>query len=202
MLPLLISNLQQSLSLPSTTISITDTTNHAQLFSNSVDIYVKMLKDPALRPPLVTVAPLMIPLILPISLAPGTGISAVDAMKSAMQYALAITAYTAAIVISPAPVMLPLGGILTPPGIVTTAKLIDLGIMTTILTDFQGIFMEPPPPGVPDEIVTMIKATRMAVSISTAYSTMTNVIISGIDSTPPPPLGIGPIPFTITGPLF
>jgi hypothetical protein len=195
----LIDELKGALKKKSTQVAITDMTNHARAFSQAVDNYVKKLQDPAKRPPMTTIATIMIPLIIPVSATPGGSVDAVNAQKSAVSYASAISAYAAAIVISPQPVMLMLGGILLPPGIVTTAKLVDLGIMTSIQNDFKAIFMEKAEGE--EEIIMTIKATKMANAIKKAFTTKTNVIISGIDSTLPPPAGIGPQSFSITGPL-
>lgn len=194
-LNLLISNLKTALSLPSTTVAPIDSANHAQMFALAVDTYVKTMLDPAFRPPLVTVSTLMVPIIVPVGAAPGVGVAAVDAMKTATMYASAISAYAAAIVISPMPIMMPgLGGIVLPPGKVTTAKLTDLGIMTSIQNSFKGIFMMPSL-GV-EQLDIQMKATMMASAIKTAFSTMTLVTISGIDSLVPVP-----VPFMISGPL-
>jgi hypothetical protein len=195
----LISDLKDALKKKSSKVAIVDMTNHARAFSEAVDNYVKKLQDPAKRPPLTTIATIMVPLIIPISSAPGAPPASVNALKAATAYASAISAYTAAIVISPQPVMLMLGGILLPPGNVTTAKLIDLGIMSSIQNDFKSIFMENTQGE--EEIIMTIKATKMANAIKKAFTTKTNVIITGIDSTLPPPAGIGPQSFSITGPL-
>lgn len=194
-LNLLISNLKTALSLPSTTIAPTDSINHAQMFASAVDGYVKTMQDPAFRPPLATVSSIMVPIIVPVGAAPGAGVAAADALKTATMYASAISAYAAAIVISPMPIMIPgLGGIVLPPGKVTTAKLTDLGIFTSIQNSFKSIFMAPSL-GVTDLDIQM-KATMMANAIKTAFSTMTLVTISGMDSFVPVP-----VPFMIVGPL-
>jgi hypothetical protein len=197
MLGQLISDLKEAMNLKSTNIAPTDTLKHAQKFSKAVDDYVKKLKDPAKRPPMVTVSALMIPLIIPVTLSPGTGVTGVDALKAATQYAIAISTYAAAIVISPSPVMLPLGGIVVPPGKVMVSKLIDLGIMLSIQNDFKSIFEESIEG--PEEVVLLVKASKMADAIKKAFTTKTNIIISGLDSMGPPP--IPPIPFSITGPF-
>lgn len=195
----LIDDLKEALKKKTTQVAITDMTNHARAFSEAVDDYVKNLQDPAKRLPMTTIASLMVPLIIPVSATPGTSVASADAMKSATSYASAISAYAAAIVISPEPVMMMLGGILLPPGNVITAKLIDLGIFTSIQNDFKSIFMDGAQGE--EEIIMTIKATKMANAIKKAFTTKTNVIISGLDSTLPPPAGIGPQSFTITGPL-
>ena len=195
----LIDDLKGSLKKKSTKVAITDMTNHARAFSEAVDNYVKKLQDPAKRPPMTTMPMLMIPLIIPVSSAPGTKSVSADALKSATSYASAVSAYAAAIIINPSPVMLLLGGIITPPGNVINAKLIDLGIMTSIQNDFKEIFSADAEGE--EEIIMTQKAVKMANAIKKAFTQKTNVIISGIDSSLPPPAGIGPQSFSITGPL-
>lgn len=192
---LLISNLKTALSLPSTTVAPTDSLNHAQMFATAVDTYVKTLLDPAFRPPLVTVSTIMVPIIVPVGAAPGVGVAAADAMKTATMYASAISAYAAAIVISPMPIMIPgLGGIILPPGKVISAKLIDLGIFTSIQNSFKSIFMMPSLGS--EQLDIQAKATSMANAIVTAFTKTTLVTISGMDSLIPVP-----IPFFISGQL-
>jgi hypothetical protein len=58
-----------------------------------------------------------------------------------------------------------------------------------------------PSGGMPEEILMAKKAMLMATAIKKAFTTKTNIIISGLDSTLPPPAGIGPQSFSITGPL-
>lgn len=195
----LIDDLKESLKKKSSDIASVDMNNHAKAFSEAVDGYVKKLQDPAKRPPMVTMPMIMIPLITPISASPGTGTASVDAMKSATSYASAVSAYAAAIVIDSSPVMMMLGGIITPPGNVIVAKLIDMGIMSSIQNDFKEIFSEDSKGD--QEIIMSQKALKMANAIKKAFTTKTNIIISGIDSTLPPPAGIGPQSFSITGPL-
>jgi len=196
----LIVDLEKLFKGKSTNVAITDMTKHAADFSQAVDSYVKSLKDPAKRPLLTTISPLIIPPILTLSSAPGTATSSTDALKAATQYATGISLYTAALVVNPAPVMLPLGGIKLPPGNTMVAKLIDTGVLLSIQNDFKAIFMEPSG-GMPKEILMAKKAMLMATAIKKAFTTKTNIIISGLDSTLPPPAGIGPQPFSITGPL-
>ena len=196
----LVADLQLSLKTPSTGNAITDITNHATLFSFAVDSYVKSLIDPATRPPLLTSAPLIIPPIVAIAAMPGSNIVMIDALKTATQYAIGVYIYTAAIVINPSPIYLQLGGIRIPPGIPTMAKLIDLGVLSSIQEDFFKIFSTDLGP-LEKELLTLIKAFMMASAIQKAFTTKTNVIISGMDSTPPPPANIGPQPFYLSGPL-
>ena len=184
----------------STKIAITDMTKHATDFSKAVDGYVKTLKDPAKRPLMVTIPPLMTPPILGLASAPGSPSPDADAMKAATQYATGISLYTAALVVDPSPVMLMLGGILLPPGNVIVAKLIDTGILPSIQSDFKQIFTMDSGQ-MPEEILIKQKAIMMANAVKKAFTTKTNIIISGMDSTLPPPAGIGPQSFTITGPL-
>jgi hypothetical protein len=196
----LIVDLEKLFKGKSTNVAITDMTKHAADFSKAVDSYVKSLMDPAKRPLLTTISPLIIPPILSLSSVPGTATSSIDALKAATQYATGISLYTAALVVNPAPVMLPLGGIVLPPGNTIVAKLIDMGVLLSIQNDFKLIFLEDPA-GVPQEILMAKKAMLMANAIKKAFTTKTNVIISGLDSTLPPPAGIGPQSFSITGPL-
>ena len=195
----LISDLEKLFKGKSSNVAVTDMTKHATDFSKAVDNYVKSLKDPAKRPLLTTISSLIMPPILSLSSSPGTATSA-DALKAATQYATGISLYTAAIIVDPAPVMLPLGGIILPPGNTTTAKLIDTGVMLSIQNDFKAIFMEESD-DMPEKILMAKKANKMADAIKKAFTTKTNIIISGVDSTLPPPAGIGPQPFSITGPL-
>ena len=184
----------------STNVAITDMTSHATDFSEAVDNYVNSLIDPAKRPLLTTISSLIIPPLLNLPNAPGSPVKEVDALKAATQYATGVSLYAAAIIVDPSPVMLPLGGIITPPGNTVSAKLIDMGILSSIQNDFKLIFLEDPA-GIPEEILIAKKATLMANAIKKAFTVKTNIIISGMDSTPPPPAGIGPQSFSITGPL-
>ncbi len=196
----LISDLEKLFKGKTTNVAMTDMVKHATDFSQAIDSYVKSLMDPAKRPLLTTISPLIIPPILSLSSIPGTPTSSADALKAATQYATGVSLYTAALVVNPAPVMLPLGGIILPPGNTIVAKLIDMGVLLSIQNDFKTIFMEPPS-GMPEKILMTKKATMMATAIKKAFTTKTNIIISGLDSTLPPPAGIGPQSFSITGPL-
>ena len=182
------------------TSAVIDMTQHATKFSQAVDDYVKSLMDPAKRPLLTTSAPLIIPPIVTLASTPAGKNKTVNALKSATQYATGISLYTAALVVDPSPVFLMKGGILTPPGKVTVAKLTDLGVLASIKDDFKEIFLQETA-GLEEEIVVLLKATNMANAIKKAFTTKTSITISGLDSTLPPPAGIGPQPFSIIGPL-
>ena len=184
----------------SSQVAITDMTKHATDVSKAVDNYVKSLNDPAERPLMTTISALIIPPILTLASTPGTPVSSADALKAATQYATGISLYTAALVVNSTPVMLMLGGILLPPGNVIVAKLIDTGVLPSIQNDFKKIFTMDPGK-MPEELLIKQKAIMMANAIKKAFTTKTNVIISGMDSTLPPPAGIGPQSFSITGPL-
>lgn len=179
----------------------TDMQNHAKSFADAVDNYVKKLQDPAKRPVKSTTKTLMISPIVSLANSAGTGTASIDAQKAALQYATAIQSYTLAIIIDPSPVQLPLGGIKIPPGNVIVATIAAPTILTSIQNDFKDIFTEDTPEGVDSDSLIKQKAQKFANAIKTAFTTKTTVTISGIDSTPPPPAGLGPQPFTITGPL-
>jgi hypothetical protein len=181
--------------------AIADMQDHADSFATAVDNYVKELYDPAERKVKSTVKALMIPLIVAVASIPGTGTASIDAQKSALQYATAVQLYTLAIIIDPGSVTLPLGGIMTPPGTPTVAQIAAPTLLLSLQSDFADIFSEDSPEGLPLGLLILLKATKFANAIKKAFTTGTLVTISGVDSTPPPPAGIGPQSFTITGPL-
>ena len=185
--------MKKAITIPPTGVVITDLTSHATLFSNAVDDYVKSLMDPAQRPVFQSVKTVMQALILALPTAPVP--ASVAAGIAATQYQLAFTSYTATIIIDPSSILLPLGGIVVPPGNVISAKLIDTGIGLSIYADFYEIFLEETPK-ILEEILALQKAIKFANAVKKAYTTKTNVLITGIDSTPLPP-----IPFSISGPL-
>jgi hypothetical protein len=189
----LILDMKKAITTPPTGVVITDLTTHATLFSNAVDDYVKSLMDPAQRKVFQSVKLAMQALLLALPTAPAP--SSLAAVLAATQYQLAFTSYTATIIIDPSPISLPLGGIVVPPGNVISAKLIDTGLGLSIYSDFYEIFTEETPK-IPEELLALQKATKFANAVKKAYTTKTNVLISGIDSTPLPP-----IPFSISGPL-
>jgi hypothetical protein len=178
-----------------------DMQNHANGFASAVDNYVKELYDPGKRKVKSTTKILMVPPIVAVASAPGTGTVSIDAQKSALQYATAVQLYTLAIVIDPGSVMLPLGGILTPPGNPIVAQILAPTILLTLQSDFADIFSEDTPDGIPLDALTLMKAQKFANAIKKAFTTTTVVTISGMDSTLPPPAGIGPQSFSIVGPL-
>lgn len=178
-----------------------DMQNHADGFASAVDNYVKELYDPGKRKVKSTTKILMVPPIVAVASAPGTGTVSIDAQKSALQYATAVQLYTLAIVIDPGSVMLPLGGILTPPGNPIVAQILAPTILLTLQSDFADIFSEDTPDGIPLDALTLMKAQKFANAIKKAFTTTTVVTISGMDSTLPPPAGIGPQSFSIVGPL-
>lgn len=178
-----------------------DMQNHANGFASAVDDYVKELYDPGKRKVKSTTKALMIPPILAIAAAPGTGTVSIDATKSALQYATAVQLYTLAIVIDKSGVQLPLGGILTPPGNPTVAQIAAPTILLTLQNDFKSIFIEDTPTDISIGLITLMKAIKFANAIKKAFTTTTVVTISGTDSTLPPPAGIGPQSFSIVGPL-
>lgn len=180
---------------------VSDMTNHANGFADAVDNYVKELQDPAQRKVSSTIKALMIPPIVAVGSLPGTGIVSVDAQKTALQYATAVQLYTLAIIIDPGPVSLSLGGIITPPGNTIVASIAAPTILLTLQSDFSSIFSEDTPEGIPLEVLILQKATKFADAIKKAFTTTTIVTISGLDSTPPPPINIGPQSFSIVGPL-
>jgi len=182
-------------------VATVDMQNHANSFATAIDNYVKELYDPGKRKVKSTTKLLMIPPILAIASAPGTGTASIDAQKSALQYATAIQLYALAIVIDSGPVTLPLGGILTPPGNPTVATLTAPTILTSIQNDFKNIFTEDTPEGISLDALVLLKAQKFSNAIKKAFTTTTVVTISGQDSTLPPPAGIGPQSFSITGPL-
>jgi hypothetical protein len=182
-------------------VATVDMQNHANSFATAIDNYVKELYDPGKRKVKSTTKLLMIPPILAIASSPGTGTASVDAQKSALQYATAIQLYALAIVIDSGPVTLPLGGILTPPGNPIIATLTAPTILTSIQNDFKNIFTEDTPEGVSLDVLVLLKAQKFSNAIKKAFTTTTVVTISGQDSTLPPPAGIGPQSFSITGPL-
>jgi hypothetical protein len=181
--------------------AIADMQDHANSFAKAVDNYVKELYDPAKRKVKSTTKLLMIPPILAIASAPGTGIASVDAQKSALQYATAIQLYTLAVIIDPGSVTLPLGGIVTPPGTPIVAQIAAPTLLLSLQSDFADIFLEDSPEGLSLGLLILLKATKFANAIKKAFTTGTLVTISGIDSTLPPPAGIGPQSFSIIGPL-
>ena len=178
-----------------------DMTDHANGFADAVDNYVKELFDPGKRKVNSTIKALMIPPIVAVGSSPGTGNASIDAQKTALQYATAIQLYTLAIIIDPGPVQLPLGGIITPPGNTIVATIAAPTISITLQNDFVSIFSEDTPQGVSIDALILQKATKFANAIQKVFTTTTIVTISGLDSTPPPPINIGPQPFSIIGPL-
>lgn len=181
--------------------AITDMQNHADGFADAIDNYVKELEDPGKRKVKSTIKALMIPPIIGLASAPGTGVAAVDAQKAALQYATAVQLYTLGIIIDPGPVQQPLGGIITPPGNTIVATIAAPTILLTLQSDFYSIFSEDTPQGIPISVLILQKAQKFADAIQKAFTTTTIVTISGLDSTLPPPAGIGPQSFTIVGPL-
>ena len=178
-----------------------DMQNHADGFADAVDNYVKELYDPGKRKVKSTIKSLMIPTIIALSSAPGTGVASVDAQKAALQYATAVQLYTLAIIIDPGPVQQPLGGIITPPGNTIVATITAPTILLTLQNEFYSIFSEDTPQGILIDVLILQKAKKFADAIQKAFTTTTIVTISGVDSTPPPPINIGPQPFSIVGPL-
>lgn len=181
--------------------AISDMTIHANGFASAVDDYVKELYDPGKRKVKSTTKELMIPPIVAIGSAPGTGVVSVDALKSATQYATAVQLYTLAIIIDPGSVLLNLGGIITPPGNPTVAQITAPTILLTLQNDFVDIFSEEAPSGISIGMLTLMKAIKFANAIQKAFTTTTIVTISGLDSTAPPPANIGPQSFSIIGSL-
>ena len=178
-----------------------DMQNHADGFASAVDNYVKELYDPGKRKIKSTTKILMVPPIVAVASVPGTGTVSIDAQKSALQYATAVQLYTLAIMIDPGSVMLPLGGILTPPGNPIIAQILAPTILLTLQSDFADIFSENTPDNISLNALILMKAQKFANAIKKAFTTTTVVTISGMDSTPPPPVGIGPQSFSIVGPL-
>ena len=180
---------------------ILDMTDHANGFADAVDNYVKELYDPGQRKVKSTTKILMVPPIVAVGSLPGTGVVSVDAQKTALQYATAVQLYILAIVIDPGPVLLPLGGIITPPGNTIVATIVAPTILLTLQNDFSNIFSEDTPEGISLDTLILMKATKFADAIKKAFTTTIIVTISGLDSTPPPPINIGPQSFLIVGPL-
>lgn len=178
-----------------------DMQNHANGFADAVDSYVKELKDPGDRKLKSTTKSLMVPPIVAVAAAPGTGNADADATKSALQYATAVQLYTLAAVVDNSGVNLNLGGILTPPGNPTVATIATTSLLPNLQSDLKSIFTEETPEGVPLAVLTLQKATKFADAIKSAFTTGTSVTISGTDSSLPPPAGPGPQPFSIVGPL-
>ena len=181
--------------------AITDMQNHANGFADAIDNYVKELEDPGKRKVKSTTKALMIPTIVALASAPGTGVVAVDAQKAALQYATAVQLYTLAIIIDPGPVQQLLGGIITPPGNTIVATIAAPTILLTLQSEFYSIFSEDTPKGISISLLILQKAQKFADAIKKAFTTTTVVTISGLDSTLPPPAGIGPQSFSIVGPL-
>jgi hypothetical protein len=187
----LVNGFIDALSQEPTGTAITDLTNHAEKFASAIDNYVKSLKDPAKRAP-ITPGPTLISIgIIGGMLAPNpTGSPEIPALL----YATAISGYIAATQIESSPISLPLPGITVPPGIVSTTKLADLGVLLSIKNDFVKIFTEESLQGLPIESIKINKATKFADAIKEAVINKTFITISGNDSTIPTPL-----PFTLSG---
>jgi len=181
--------------------AVIDMQNHANSFATAVDNYVKELYDPGKRKVKSTNKILMVAPIVAVASIPGTGTASIDAQKSALQYATAVQLYTLAIVIDPGSVMLPLGGILTPPGTPAVAQITAPTLLTLLQSDFTSIFLDETPSDLSLGLLILLKANKFANAIKKAFTTGTFVTISGTDSTLPPPAGIGPQSFSITGPL-
>ena len=177
----------------------TDMTTHANGFATAVDNYVKELEDPGKRKPKATTKALMVPLLIIVASVPGTGNATVDATKAALLYATAVQLYTLTITIDTSEAIQNISGV--PPSSVISSGIVTAPTMLISLqNDFKTIFSEDTPEGVSIEALTLMKAKKFADAIKDAFSA-TVVTISGQDSSPPPPAGPGPQPFTLVGPL-
>lgn len=178
-----------------------DMQNHADDFATAVDNYVSKLKDPGERVPKSTNKDLISLSITPLASAPGSGNVSIDAKKAAVAYATGVQTYTLAIVIDIETTILDL-----PLPYISTSSSITSGVITapTMLTslegDFYDIFTEETPSNIVIETLISNKATKFADAIKNAFAD-TVVTISGQDSTPPPPAGVGPLTFSVVGPL-
>lgn len=189
----LVSDIKSSLDYQATSDDTSNLTTHAEKFASAVDNYATSLIDPAKRSP-ISGGPILISSILIASILipnlPG------DAEIPSIVYATAISGYVAALQIPSTPIMLTIGGIKVPPGVPAVAKLNDLGVFPSIKGDFKNIFTEESPEGIPQQVLLLLKANKIANAIKKALIDKTSVLISGMDSLVPVPT-----PFSISGPL-
>ena len=189
----LVSDIKSSLDYPVSKLAPENLKTHAEKFASAIDNYTLSLVDPAKRPPITTGPTILSSLLIASILLPNPS---GDAEIPSMVYATAISTYVAAIQISKSPIFLMIGGIVVPPGTPSSTKLNDLGVFTSIKSDFKDIFSDKSPEGLPQEAILLLKSKKMADAIKKGIIDKTSVSISGNDSTIPTP-----IPFSISGPL-
>lgn len=177
----------------------TDMTTHANDFASAVDNYVKELQDPGKRKLKSTTKALMVPILLLVTATPATGNASTDATLAALQYATAVQVYTLALVVDTSTAIQNISGV-PPSSTIISGVVTAPSMLTSLQSDFKSIFTEEVPEGVTLPVLTLQKATKFADAIKSAFSS-TVVTISGLDSSPPPPAGPGPQPFTLVGPL-
>ena len=195
----LISDLEKSLSNEGTGVELVDLQKHANDFSDAINNYVKILKDPGNRVPLLTNKLLIYSQIILIS--PGTSNLDASASASALKYATGLNSYISAIQIQGQGTTVL--NLLTPflnPGTVITGTLTNSNSIPSIQSDFKSIFNGDIPENILKNFTASAlikyKAIQIADLVKKCVVNNTTITISGNDSTIPP---TGPKPFTLTG---
>jgi hypothetical protein len=184
-------------------IFLANIAEHAEDFADAVDSYVKDLKDPADRKLQSTTKS-----ILKSSIASGFSDTVAPnsdtaATLAATAYGTAFAAYVGVMVVDQTPLQQTTSGDITfqtPLGNISMAKVTDKGIMSYIKGEFESIFKKDNGDADADKIAEDI-ASSMADAIESAMKDKVQIMISGVDSTPPPPAGNGPVTFSASGGL-